>query len=290
MCRRRRKLAGIWFLVIVLPALSLVSPSSTATDKMTPEELVARHLESIGTAKARASVTNRVIAGTSLVIFRTPPPGQATGRAVLASEGPRSLIGMSFPSPVYPREQLGFNGNSFMAAFVTPGVRSVLGNFLMTHALIFKQGLMGGTLSTAWPLLDLNARNPKLEYAGLKTVDGRKLHQLRYLAHGGSDLQVNLFFDEATFQHVRTEYERVIAAPTGDRSYANIEEREIRYKMTEEFSDFRTESGLVLPHVYRIKLLVDSKGGTFLADWEMILTRFTFNEPLDPNSFNIAAD
>jgi len=284
---RRFKLASICLLVLSLAVLSLAHPSLSATDKLTPAELVTRHLESIGTAKARASVTSRIIAGKSHVIFRTPPPGQAMGRAVLASEGPRNLIGMSFPSPVYPREQLGFNGNSFMAAFVTPGVRSVLGNFLMTHALIFKQGLMGGTLSTAWPLLDLTTRNPRLEYSGLKTVENRKLHELKYLAHGGSELQVSLFFDEATFQHVRTEYERVIAAPTGERSYTNIEEREIRYKMVEEFSDFKNESGLTLPHTYKISLLVDSKGGTFLADWEITLTQFTFNERIDPNSFTI---
>jgi len=285
----RTRLAGIWFLAMVLVAPSFANPPLPATDKMTPEELVARHLESIGTAKARASVTSRIIAGNSLVIFRSPPPGQATGRAVLASEGPKSLIGMSFPSPVYPREQLGFNGNSFMAAYITPGVRSFLGNFLMTHALIFKQGLMGGTLSTAWPLLDLTTRNPRLEYAGLKKVNDRTLHELKYLARGGSDLQVSLFFGEANFRHVRTEYELVIAAPTGERAYANIEEREIRYKMVEEFSDFKDEAGLTLPHTYKIKLLVDSKGGTFLADWEITLTQFTFNERIDPNSFSIGA-
>ncbi len=287
--RRRRKLLVISLLAILPPVLSLSNPSVSATDKMKPEELVSRHLESIGTAQARASVTSRIIAGNSLVIFRTPPPGQATGRAVLASEGPKSLIGMSFPSPVYPREQLGFNGNTFMAAYVTPGVRSVLGNFLMTHTLIFKQGLMGGTLSTAWPLLDLTARNPRLEYAGLKKVNDRTLHELKYLPRGGSNLQVTLFFGEANFRHVRTEYELVIAAPTGERSYANVEEREIRYKMVEEFSDFKDEAGLTLPHTYKIKLLVDSKGGTFLADWEITLTQFTFNERIDPNSFSIGA-
>jgi hypothetical protein len=289
--RRPSKGAWIWFLVIVLALLSLAKPalSLSATDKMTPQELVARHLESIGTATARASVTSRVIAGNSLVIFRTPPPGQATGRAVLASEGLKTLIGMSFPSPVYPREQLGFNGNSFMAAYVTPGVRSVLGTFLMTHTLVFKQGLMGGTLSTAWPLLDLAARNPRLEYAGLKTVDNQPLHELRYFARGGSDLRVRLFFGEANFRHVRTEYELVIAAPTGERAYANIEEREIRYKMIEEFSEFKDEGGLTLPHTYKIKLLVDAKSGTFLADWKITLTQFTFNERIDPNSFTIGA-
>ncbi len=59
--------------------------------------------------------------------------------------------------------------------------------------------------------------------------------------------------------------------------------------MVEEFSDFKDEAGLTLPHTYKIKLLVDSKGGTFLADWEITLTQFTFNERIDPNSFTIGA-
>ncbi|MBA2527070.1 MAG: hypothetical protein H0V18_15010 [Pyrinomonadaceae bacterium] len=281
------------FVIVVLAIASLVgsvTSSSPAIEKMKPEHLVARHLESIGPTKERASIKTRIIAGTSQVIFRTPPPGQATGRAVLASEGTRTLIGMSFPSPVYPREELGFNGNSFVAAYVTPGVRSALGNFLMTHQHVFRQGLMGGTLSAAWPLLDVTARNPQLDYAGTKKLENRILHELKYLPRGGSDLQIRLFFDQGTFQHVRTEYERTIAAPTGSREYANVQEREIRYKMVEEFSDFKNEGGLNLPHTYKITLTVDSGGGTFLADWVINLTQFTFNERIDPSSFSITTN
>lgn len=286
--RRRSKLAGITFLVIVLAVLSLANPSLSATDKMTPEELVARHLESMGTAKARAAVTSRIIAGNSLVIFRTPPPGQATGKAVLASEGSKSLIGMSFPSPIYPREQLGFNGNSFMAAFVTPGVRSSLGSFLMTHSLVFKQGLMGGTLSSAWALLNLSTHDPRLEYKGMKKVDNQMLHELKYFPRRGSDLQIGLFFNQETFQHVRTEYERLTTAFTTDRGFLSAKGREIRHKMVEEFSDFKQEGGLTLPHNYKIEFTADTESGAFLAEWEITLTRFTFNELIDPQSFSIA--
>jgi hypothetical protein len=257
---------------------------------MKPEDLVARHLESIGSAKARASVTSRIISGTSQVIFRTPPPGQAIGRAVLASEGIKSLVGMSFPSPVYPREQLGYNGENFMAAYVIPGTRSVLGNFLMTHNLIFKQGLMGGTLSSAWPLMDLPGRTAKLEYVGTKIVYDQTLLELKYLPRRGSDLKINLFFDEKTFQHVQTEYERVIPAVMGDRSYTNVQTRETRYKMIEEFSLFKSESGLNLPHIYKIKLSVDTTSGTFLAEWVIKLTQFDFNQKIDPSAFSINAN
>jgi hypothetical protein len=284
-----RELSVTWLLAIALPLLPLFTPFSSSAQKLKPEDVVARHLESIGSAKERAAVTTRIIAGTSQVIFRTPPPGQAAGRAVLASEGVKSLIGMSFMSPDYPQEKLGFDGRSFMAADVKPGVRSALGNFLMTHDTVFRQGLMGGTLSLAWPLLDLTARSAQLEYAGTKKVNNRMLHELRYLPHGGSDLKVSLFFDQETFRHVRTEYERVIAAPTGNRSYTNIEERETRYKMVEEFSDFKQEGGLSLPHIYTIKLSVDAQRGTFLADWTINLTQFAFNQPIDPASFSISS-
>ena len=127
--------------------LSSARSSSSATDKIKVEDLLTRHLQSIGPEKSRRS--SRIISGTSQVIFRTTPSGQAIGKAVMASDGSKTLIGMSFPSPIYPREQLGFDGNAFMAAFATPGNRSVLGNFLMANEMISKQGLMSGTLSSA---------------------------------------------------------------------------------------------------------------------------------------------
>ena len=282
---RKRLLRLLAFNVL---ALGLVVPAPSSAQKIKPEEVVSKHLDSIGSATARASVTTRVIAGTSQVIFRTPPPGQAIGKAVLASDGLKSLLGMSFPSPIYPREELGFNGINFVAAFVTPGVRSVLGNFLMTNDLVFKQGLMGGALSTAWPLLDPAMRGAQLEYVGTRKVDDRMLLEVRYLPHGGSDLKIKLFFDRETCQHVRTEYERVIPAQTGTRSYGNVQERESRYRMVEEFSLFKKEGGLMLPHIYKINLSVDTQNGTFLADWVIKLTQFDFNQKIDQSAFSIS--
>jgi hypothetical protein len=286
MTEHQKRVRLTWLMALL--CFALAAPASAVAEKLKPEEIVAKHLESIGPAKARLSP--RVIAGTSQVIFRTPPPGQAIGRAVLASDGLKYLVGMSFPSPIYPREQLGYNGNNFVAAFATPGVRSVLGTFLMTHNLIFKQGLMGGALSTSWPLLDLAGRGAELEYAGARKVDDEMLHELRYLPRGGSDLKIKLFFEQETFRHVRTEYDRVIPAPTGSRAYGNVQERETRYHMVEEFSLFKKEGDLILPHVYKIKLSLDSQNGTFLAEWVIKLTQFEFNQKIDPNSFSINAN
>jgi hypothetical protein len=276
-------------LAIVFPIVPPTS-SSSVIEKIKPADLVAKHLESIGSVKARDSAKTRIISGTAQVIFRTTPSGQAIGRAVLASEGNKHLLGMSFPTPVYPREQLGFNGDSFIAAFVTSGVRSVLGNFLMTNKVIFNNGLMGGTLSSAWPLLDVASRNARIEYVGTRKIDDRTLHELRYVPRGGSDLKITLFFDQENFHHVRTEYDRVIPAQMDTRSYTNIQTRESRYKMIEDFSLFKKEGELTLPHIYTIKLSVDTQGGTFLAEWTLKLTQFTFNEKIDPSSFSISAN
>src|SRR5205807_6473381 len=183
-----------WLLFIVCS----LSTGSLA-QKLTSDEVIARHLESIGSAKARAAIATRIISGTSQVIFRTAPAGQAVGKAVLASDGMKNLFGMSFPSPVYPREQLGFNGINFMAAFATTGTRSVLGNFLMANDVVFKQGLMCGTLSSAWPLLDMEGRRAQLDYLGTKKIDNRLLHELRYTPGGTSDLKITLYFDSETF-------------------------------------------------------------------------------------------
>ena len=280
---------GLMLPVCLLFAAAATAPQKPA-EKPKAEDVIAKHLASIGDAKARAAVNTRIIAGTSQVIIRTTPPGQAVGKAVLASEGSKSLFGMSFPSPVYPREQLGFNGNTFMAAFSTPGVRSGLGNFLMMHDMIFKEGLMCGTLSSAWPLADVESHHAQIDYAGSKKIDNRVLYEIKYLLKGNSDLKVTMFFEANTFRHVRTEYERTVSAPMGKVEYTNVQEREARYKMVEDFSLFKPEGGLMLPHIYTIKLSIDTVNGTFVAEWTIKLTQFEFNQKIDQAAFNVSAN
>ena len=275
-------------LISILFALSTLSFSYTsqATDKLTVEEVLTKHLDSIGSTQNRKTVTTRIISGTSLVVFRTEPTGQASGKVVLASDGLKNLIGMSFYSPVYPREQFSYNGANSNAAFVTPGVRSSLGSFLSMHEFILKQGLLGGTLSSAWPLLDLARQKAKLEYVGLKKVGDQVFHELKYESRGGSDCGVSIFLNVKTYEHVRTEYYRVIPAQMADRSYTNVTTRESRFKLIEEFSNFKVEGGLNLPHLYKIEFSADTERGTFLAEWTATLTQFTFNDKIDPAAFS----
>ena len=67
-------------------------------------------------------------------------------------------------------------------------------------------------------------------------------------------------------------------------------ERELRYELVEEFSDFKKEDKVVLPHNYKIKLSLERRqGGNYLADWEINLTKFSFNQPLEIKWFDVNA-
>ena len=149
--------------------------------------------------------------------------------------------------------------------------------------------MIGGALSSAWPLLDPALRHAHLEYKGIRKVNDREAYALEYLSSGGSDLQVTLFFDKESFQHVRTEYEQTIAAQLGANPSGAPDQtqRETHYKMVEEFSDFKKEGDLVLPHTYKLTLSLGGRTATFLADWTLNLVKFGFNLPMDADSFNV---
>jgi hypothetical protein len=286
--REYSRAVAAWLLVALI-ASATFGPAASARDKLKPEEVVAKHLEAVGAAETRDSVKTRIISGTAVATFRSPGTGQVSGLAVLASEGEKNLLGMTFGTSNnnYPQEKLGFDGNDVSASYLRPGVRSPLGNFLLTHKAVVKQGLIGGVLSQAWPLYDLAGKKPKLEYAGTKKVGDRQAYELKYIPRGGSDLSVVLYFDAETFQHVRTEYTRTVVAQIGSTPETSANQSETRYRMVEDFSDFRKEGGMTLPHKYKIYLETTGQGGTFKADWELELSRFAFNQRIDPNSFDV---
>jgi len=281
--------AAAWLLILAVAAFAFPSDAA-ALEKLRPEEVVAKHLESIGAAEARSSIRSRIIAGTVVATLKAPGTAQFSGRAVMASEGDKNMIGMGFENAKYSQEKFGFDGENVTVGYANPGLRSNLSDFILTHKDILKSGLLGGTLSNAWPLLSLPEKSVKLEYGGTRKIGGKAAYELRYLPRGGSDIQISLFFDTETFQHVRTEYTRFIPAGIGANVDASGSQRATRYKMTEDFSDFRKESGLTLPHAYKIELELDTRAGTFIGDWELTLTQFAFNQPITSGSFNVNAN
>lgn len=301
----QRVRASLKFSLRWLAALALLLPTTLnfgalAGDKMKPEDVVAKHLASIGTPEALAAVKNRVIYGSSSVIFRSPGSGQNTGDAVLFSQGDMNMLAIKFASPEYPHDRFAFDGTKMTVSYVRPGVRSTLGDFIFNRDVFLKQGLIGGTLSAAWPLLHLSDRNAKLEYAGMSKIKGKSVHELHYLPRKGSDLKISLFFDAETFQHVRTEYKQNVAPQlaglsrqTGAASGIDADkggQRDLHYSLVEDFSDFKKEGDLTLPHTYKISLTLERQNAaSYIAEWELKLTRFAFNQQLDAKFFDATA-
>lgn len=262
---------------------------SQETKKLTAEEVIASHLESIGTAEARAALKSVVAQGAVTGTIRVGGSGTSKGGAVMASQGSMSLMGFIFGLQEQANEKMAFNGRKLTLGELRPGERTRFAGFLLTHDIVFREGLIGGTLSTGWPFLDMNSRKPKLRYVGTKNVKDRKAYVLGYEPRDGGNLDIKMYFDAETFQHVLTEYQQEFSAPTVSQPKLAAIQRGTRLKMTEEFSDFRRESNLVLPHTYKIQLTFDTDHNPLLQDWLVTLSQFLFNKPLDAKQFDLTA-
>lgn len=292
----RRKQFAVSLLAFIL-LCGLAAPAS-ASQKMTAEEVIAKHLASIGTPEALAAAKTRIAVGKAKAINRTKVSRDITGVAQFASDGDKVLFAMLFDIIDYPYEKAGYDGDKMTVALLERSVnRSTLGNFLMSHDAIFKQGLIGGALSSAWPFLNSAVKKPKLSYDGKSKINGREAHKLKYNPPRGSgDFQINLFFDAETFHHVRTEYQYTISNQMGARPGGSVMGPSTntgsmtlnRQKMVEDFSDFKTEGGLTLPHTYTLKLTVDADASGVL-EWVVNYSQFIFNQPIDAGAFNVAA-
>lgn len=277
-------------LLVCIVVFTIQAESASADAKLTPAELVAKHLESIGSAEARARVRGTRIKGNATVTVKLCGEGQVGGQVLIASQGAANLINMKFDTPDYPFELLRFDGKNFEASQFKPGSRTCLAQFFVANDVTFKEGLVGGTLSESWPLLNVPERNPKLEYGGLKKIGGKEFHLLKYGPRKGSDMKIVLFFEPDTFRHVRTEYTRVMYA-TEQRRIPNSrgdllpasdpKALSARFEAYEEFSDFKDEAGLNLPHTYKFHLSIQSEVRPALVDWEFNLTDFAFDAPLN---------
>src|SRR5262249_47643598 len=120
--------------VIVLFVGAAINPlRPLASDKVSVDEVVAKHLESIGPVETRASIKTRIESGTVLASFRAPRTQNVPGEAIMASDGKKSFIGMRFENSGYAQEKFAFDGQDVTIGLMNPGERSNLGDFLLTH-------------------------------------------------------------------------------------------------------------------------------------------------------------
>jgi len=237
-----------------------------------PEEVVAAHLKSIGDPGILQSVKSRAIEGSASVKFiqgkfRDSPDGES----LMISEGRKLGIIMKFKTLGYYGEYLAFDGNAVTIGNCDDLTRSRFGHFFSQVDGIMKEGLLGGTLSVAWPLLDVPGRQPKLKYKK-RQIEGRQLHELTYNPKsiwGTEFLRIRIFFEPESFRHVMTEYKFW----RGDMPDSVV--------LKEIFEDFREADGLMLPHRYRIHF----SSTNFIGHWTIEARQWRHNAPMDAELF-----
>lgn len=285
-------LSRMWLFLAALSLFFCLTSQSTLArlplrgkEKIKAEDVIAKHLEAIGPAAVRASIKTRRAEGTASFLSLAVRDLRPSGPAVFTSEGKKVLLEMNFNLSDYQSERNTFDGNRVWSGYARPGVRSPLSEYLLPRKVIFQEGLLGGVLSTGWSLLDLTATKARLEYGGIKKVDGTLAHLLRYQPKGGSDVTIRLYFDTEHFRHIQTEYEQVFAAQMGATPEQSAQIQTPRIKMTERFDDFSEEQGLVLPHSYKILF---SPNGSTQYNWQITIQKVVVNEPVDPSTFQLS--
>ncbi len=257
--------------------------------KMKPEEIITKHLDSIGTPQVRTSIKSQIAVGDAVVKFISQKNLTAQGRIVLASSADKFFWGLKLNAIDYSTEKFSFDGKKAKVAIVRNGVRSILGNFVLSNNSILEESLLGGVLSTSWALSNMTNKKAKLSFEGEKKIDGKEVYVLGYSPKSGADISINLFFDKETFQHIRTEYKRVSSAAVGRTIDESARQSETRLKLTEDFSDFKMINGLVLPHNYRLLYTTTGQNGTTEIEWNFLLNQFAVNQNLDEKTFDAEA-
>jgi hypothetical protein len=277
-----------WTAVTSFVFLTALLSAAQATD-MKPEDLIAHHLDAIGTPEARAAVKSRAVQGTLKFKVLVGGGGEITGSWGRVSDRVKSNFVMRFGNGDWRGEQFIYDGQkTSFAAATSAHRRSAFGQLVSSHDFILKEGLLGGELSTAWALQSLSQNPPKLTSVGLKKIDGRELQGIQYYSRSNSDMEVKIYFDPETYRHVMTVYSLSVAANLGPNVIASAQQRDIRYTLEERFSDFKTVGGITLPRRYDLLYTQEQQNGlTRVYDWEMTADQVSDNVSLDPANFQV---
>jgi hypothetical protein len=115
-------------LLVLIAIVALALQARPVDDKLAPADIVAKHLESIGSAAARAKMQGTRIKGTATVTVKLCGEGQVDGQVLMGSKGDVNLINLKFDTPAYPFETLVYDGKKFTASQFKPGARTCLAN------------------------------------------------------------------------------------------------------------------------------------------------------------------
>jgi hypothetical protein len=200
------------------------------------------------------------------------------GAATLLSQERKSRCEFQFANLHYPGEQFVFDGDKGMVAMVDQTSRSRLGNFLFLQEEILREGLFGGVLSTAWPLLHLQNTNPSLKSEGLKKINGQQLYEISYVPKKRSEsgeLSIHLYFEPETYHHVLTVYTVTMQHGSGQTL---SDPNQTTVIVEERFGDFQIVDGLTLPRHWDIRYRVEPQNFAQEYQWDVSLTQIGHNK------------
>lgn len=271
-----KKIVGIFIVFAWLfSVVSLVEAQN-----LKAEEIIAKHLESIGKKEKLDAIKNHFVLGASE--FESKLPSKKTGgKSLIVSEGGNLFFIASFNSNEYPFEKIGYFNEKINLPFVTSGARSPLGAFIADHEKILSDGLLAGTISSNWLMFDIAVKKGKISTAGTRKVDGRKAYVLDYFPKGlgSTEFTIKLLFDAENFRHIRTEYRDAINS-TQDTFGRLGRQGGVKLTMIEDFGDFKDAGGLMMPHLYEIKYTTDSNSGVYEFDWTVKVAEYRYNQKL----------
>ena len=263
--------------IILGLVLAAVIPCTAKEPKLTADAIISRHLDSIGSADARAAAVSRVSQGKVVFAEIIRHSLRIEGAATLLSQQRKQKCEFQFGNSQYPGEQFVFDGNRELVAMVDQTSRSRLGNFLFLQEEVLREGLFGGVLTTAWPLLNTQNTNPALKYESLKKINGQQLHEISYVPKKRSEsgeLSIRLYFEPETYHHVLTVYTLTVLHESKTISDPN----QTTVIVEERFGDFQPVDGLTLPRHWDIRYRVEPQNFADEYDWDVSLTQIGHNK------------
>src|ERR1043166_3432582 len=127
--------AALVFLSALIVIVNSYAYPTVDDKKLKPEELIAKHLESIGSKEALEAAKTRAVTGTVRATRRIGNAGDIVGKGLFISESPKLLYSMKFSASQYPAEQMAFDGARSATGFLPEGKRSNLSQFLDQQSL-----------------------------------------------------------------------------------------------------------------------------------------------------------
>jgi hypothetical protein len=269
-------------LLFVLIALGF---GAVIGQNMKPEEILAKHAESLGPKEKREALNTLMAIGLS-EFETTSPAVKGGGRAIVVSNPKNLFFVISLNSREYPFDKIGYFDGKVNLPFVMAGSRSLLGAFINEHSKILSEGLFGGATSIRWPWFRDEALKMKLKGGGQKKINDRRVYVIDYDpgTGGTASFSMKLYFDAETFQHVRTEHRYELQSGTPKFGQQNNLASSIG-TLTEDFADYKNVDGLMLPHRHRIEFVSNGGSGAYKSIWGVRVAEYRLNQPLEEGFF-----